>query len=585
MALATPVSDTGQTKCYDNTLEITCPQPGEPFYGQDGNYSINPQSYTKLDANGNDLPDDAPWPWTMVRDNLTGLVWEVKQDKDDTVNYANPHDADNTYVWCDSIGDGTGTEDFINALNSEQFGSYSDWRMPTIKELSSLVDSSIPYPGPTINTDYFANTQTGPYWSSTTGGTGACNESAHKYVRAVRGGQCGLPGTFIDNGDGTVTDTGTGLMWQKATAPGTYLWQQALSYCESLSLGGDNDWRLPSINELHSIVDYDSAYPAFYPIFTYTDNGFYDFYWSSTTFTGSERFAWVVSSKAGYRANSYKRDYPFYVRAVRGGQCGSFADVDSDCRIDCIDNCLSKPNGLDAGTCVKGTISQPCTSDEQCGAGGFCSMHNEDTDSDYLGDACDECTDSDKDGYGNPGFIINTCPDDNCPAVLNPTQEDTDTDSVGDACDNCPSISNSNQEDTDGDNIGNACDPCPNDYENDSDADALCGDIDNCSHAYNPGQEDSYPLQGNSIGDACECESDFACDGDVDGSDATSFKIYFGRSVHFYPCDTINPCRGDFDCDHDCDGTDAMLFKSDFGRSQFYNPCPVCVSSLEWCGY
>jgi len=49
---AFPIPDTGQTKCYDNEKEIPCPKEGEPFYGQDANYTINPMSYTKLDASG-----------------------------------------------------------------------------------------------------------------------------------------------------------------------------------------------------------------------------------------------------------------------------------------------------------------------------------------------------------------------------------------------------------------------------------------------------------------------------------------------------------------------------------------------------
>ena len=56
---AAPVPDSGQSKCYNNTVEIPCPSPGQPFYGQDANYSINPMSYTKLDASGNKLPDSA----------------------------------------------------------------------------------------------------------------------------------------------------------------------------------------------------------------------------------------------------------------------------------------------------------------------------------------------------------------------------------------------------------------------------------------------------------------------------------------------------------------------------------------------
>ncbi len=59
-ALAWPIPDTGQTQCYDDRgNEITCPQLGEDFYGQGGNYTINPPSYTKLDTQGDDLSDDA----------------------------------------------------------------------------------------------------------------------------------------------------------------------------------------------------------------------------------------------------------------------------------------------------------------------------------------------------------------------------------------------------------------------------------------------------------------------------------------------------------------------------------------------
>jgi len=166
VAFATPIPDTGQTKCYDTSQEITCPSPGEPFYGQDAQYTTNSQSYTKLDENGNDLPDETSWPWAMVRDNVTGLIWEVKNSKDDTPDYNNPNDADNIYDWSDSIGVGTGTEDFINALNVEQFGGYSDWSLPTIKELASIVNRNSDYPF--INTNYFPNTVPYAYWSFTT---------------------------------------------------------------------------------------------------------------------------------------------------------------------------------------------------------------------------------------------------------------------------------------------------------------------------------------------------------------------------------------------------------------------------------
>jgi hypothetical protein len=115
----------------------------------------------------------------MVRDNVTGLIWEVKQAKDGVKDYSNPHDADNTYTWYDSnsatnggnagtSGDGTDTEDFINALNAAAFGGFSDWRMPSVKELSSLINNDIPYPGPTIDATWFPRTGASGYWSSTT---------------------------------------------------------------------------------------------------------------------------------------------------------------------------------------------------------------------------------------------------------------------------------------------------------------------------------------------------------------------------------------------------------------------------------
>ena len=67
--------DTGQTKCYDNTVEIPCPASGQPFHGQDAQYNGPVRSYTLLGGG------------TMVQDNVTGLIWEMKTSSDGVTNY------------------------------------------------------------------------------------------------------------------------------------------------------------------------------------------------------------------------------------------------------------------------------------------------------------------------------------------------------------------------------------------------------------------------------------------------------------------------------------------------------------------
>jgi len=358
---AAPVPDTGQVLCYNVAgAVITCPLPGQALYGQDANYSINTPSYTKLDGSGSVLPDSA-MSWVMVRDNVTGLIWENKT-VDGTI-----HDKNKTYTWYDPTnpnpgtqGDGTDTKDFLDALNSARFGGYSDWRLPTVKELTSIVNHGIPYPGPTIDTGYFPNAVSSFYWSSTTGapygtygawgvgfgyGNGyGTNKSSSYYVRAVRGGQSssldhltigsfdtvnsGLSedasaatGSYTDNGDGTVTDTSTGLRWQQAGSSNTQTWEQALAYCESLNLGGYTDWRLPTSKELQSLVDYNRYNPEINT--TYFPSTVSSFYWSSTTYANYTNLAWGVYFYDGIGDVNNKIG-SWYVRAVRGGQSGAF---------------------------------------------------------------------------------------------------------------------------------------------------------------------------------------------------------------------------------------------------------------------
>jgi len=308
-ALAGPIPDTGQTKCYNNTEEIPCPQPGEAFYGQDGNYLINPPSYTKLDAEGSDLPDDAT-EWVMVRDNVTGLIWEAK------TNDASIHDKDNVYTWCDTnpetnsgnagiCGDGTDTEYFLKVLNSWAFGGHSDWRLPFAQELRTIAKYNSQLKA--IETQYFPLTKPYYYWTSLSAGDTASHAwlvyfangfvgsgskaAANKYhIRAVPRRQVLSASRFRNNGDGTTTDTVTGLMWQQDTPESGMDWQSALSYCAGIELAGHADWRLPTIKEIASLIDYGKTNPAI--DVTFIGDTESDRYWSSTTREGAMSSAW-----------------------------------------------------------------------------------------------------------------------------------------------------------------------------------------------------------------------------------------------------------------------------------------------------
>ena len=91
------------------------------------------------------------------------------------------------------------------------------------------------------------------------------------------------------NGDIIVTDTETGLIWQK-TYVSSKTWQQALDYCENLTYAGYTDWRLPNKNELASLVNYAKYGPAS----DFPDMPSDGWFWSSSTFVGSTNRAWHV---------------------------------------------------------------------------------------------------------------------------------------------------------------------------------------------------------------------------------------------------------------------------------------------------
>ncbi len=100
----------------------------------------------------------------------------------------------------------------------------------------------------------------------------------------------GIELSYTDNGNETITDNATGLVWQKSGSHNPAGWPEAISYCNNLSLAGGG-WRLPNIKELQSIIDFGRVSPATNPLFTSTQNGFY---WSSTTVMGNQNNAWIL---------------------------------------------------------------------------------------------------------------------------------------------------------------------------------------------------------------------------------------------------------------------------------------------------
>ncbi len=289
-----PIVGTGQTKCYGASGEIAPPQPGQPFYGQDAQHPGPVPSYKD---NGD----------STVSDLNTGLSWVKARGQKMT--------------W----------EDAIAGASACRAGGHSDWRMPAIKELYSLINFNgycggmVANSRPYLDTRYFdfaygdesrgvriidcQDWSATPYVGKTMGGNATVfgvnfangrikgypkafpgGRETLLYARYVRGNPAYGRNDFHDNGDGTITDRATGLMWQKADSGKGMDWGQALACAANFKLAGHSDWRLPNAKELQSIVDYTRApavtqSPAISPLFQVTklSDGDYPFFWTSTT--------------------------------------------------------------------------------------------------------------------------------------------------------------------------------------------------------------------------------------------------------------------------------------------------------------
>lgn len=334
---AYPVVDTGQVMCYDNARGISAPAAGQAFYGQDAQHDGNQPSYA-LSAEG-----------LTVTDNVTGLTWQRSTDTN---------------------GDGVpGTTDKLNwaqaqarpaDLNASAYGGYSDWRLPTIKELYSLIEFSGTDPSgmnvdtsgltPFIDTGYFefayGDTSQGErvidaqYASSTPYAadpnklfgvnfadgrikgydlTMPGGREKTFFVMCVRGNAGYGVNDYTDNGDGTVTDSATGLEWSQADSGSGLNWQEALAWVQQKNAEGwlgHSDWRLPDAKELQSIVDYTrspdtTGSAAIDPVFGCTSitdeagQADYPFFWTSTTHAGSNGTGAAAACVAFGRALGY----------------------------------------------------------------------------------------------------------------------------------------------------------------------------------------------------------------------------------------------------------------------------------------
>lgn len=315
------LSDTGQDVFYDDEgNEISEPEAGDDYYGQDAQYTGTASAF-------NDNGDQT------VTDLNTGLMWQQTPD----FQRHNYYDA---FTYVDEL----------------EIGGYTDWRLPTIKELYSLLYSngSLSTEGSASSQPYLYNQYfdfqydermlyAAQYWSSTKYLKGALQnigiegafgfnfadghikayetglyfdgtagvEDPGCFVRAVRGTEnvYGV-NNFLANADGTVTDQATGLMWQQEDDGNTYNWKEALAYASNSELAGYTDWRLPNTKELQSIVDYDkTTFPAIDESFFSCTNDD-SWFWTSTT-QGDFKYTacYLAFGKAYSKDNSDATEY------------------------------------------------------------------------------------------------------------------------------------------------------------------------------------------------------------------------------------------------------------------------------------
>lgn len=297
-ASAYTIPDSGQTKCFNNTDQITCPtDPTAAFYGQDASRMTAPMSMTD---NGNQT----------VTDHNTGLLWQQS-------GTTTPTTWDAAVAYCQQLS----------------LGGQTGWRLPTRRELGSLPSMDRDSPAasylltlPNTSENDWSGTEvygdaTKVYIYSTGGGqmdtVSKTSPGPTMTTRCVHGDT--LPGFTASLDTETIADTSTNLMWQRNPNQTGLTWQNALSYCETSQTGGYTDWRLPTITELFSLLSDTTTQPAL-------PNGFGNpgsppIFWSGDTLNYNKDNAMVMNvytEGRSYRWSKVSADMPKTI-CVRSG--------------------------------------------------------------------------------------------------------------------------------------------------------------------------------------------------------------------------------------------------------------------------
>lgn len=297
---------TDQNRCYDDSgRPVDCRGTGHDGDVCAGRSWPQPRFEAEIDT---------------VRDRLTGLCWA-----------RNASLSEFPLTW-------TEAHEFVGELNRRNYAGRRHWRLPSRRELFSLVSHANINPA-LPDGHPFIHVFAGYYWTERTvsrlpdqawyvhfGGGRVFKGMKHGsyMVWPVCGGDASetVPRPCLEVREETVEDYRTGLAWTRDANPfgRPVRWQEALDAVaryNAANLLGRDDWRLPNVRELESLLDLHCHSPALPPGHPFT--GVRDGYWSSTTSVYEPSYAWVLYPVDGPVGVGSKVRPEFFLWPVRGG--------------------------------------------------------------------------------------------------------------------------------------------------------------------------------------------------------------------------------------------------------------------------